>query len=163
MGMMIVVACAAFDLTVPEAKPEIMCVCTKRMPEAPAAFNLEAASQVYNQTNEFIYLGGNVSHNADLSIEVDRRIRSAWCSFRRYALELHDRPSAPLELKIRLLRAEVLEIMLHGCVAWSPRACHYDMLRRVHHNFLTRCIGWRKRNRTDPLISYLYILMITGS
>ena len=34
-----------------------------------------------------------------------------------------------LELKIRLLRAEVLETMLCGCVTWSPRACHYDTLR----------------------------------
>ena len=48
----------------------------------------------------------NVNHNAELSIEVDRRIRNAWCSFRKYSLELYDRPSAPLELKIRLRRAE---------------------------------------------------------
>ena len=48
-----------------------------------------------------------VNHNADLSIEVDRRIRNAWCSFGKYTLELYDRPSAPLELKIRMLRAEV--------------------------------------------------------
>ena len=38
----------------------------------------EAAGQVYNQTNEFVYLGGNVNHNADLSIEVNRRIRNVW-------------------------------------------------------------------------------------
>ena len=30
------------------------------------------------------------------TIEVDRRIRNAWCSFRKYTLELHDRPSASL-------------------------------------------------------------------
>ena len=66
-------------------------------------------SQVYNQTNEFVYLRGNVNHNADLSIEVDRRIRKSWCSFRKYTLELYDQPSAPLELKIRMLRAEVLK------------------------------------------------------
>ena len=64
-----------------------------------------------------MYLGGNVNHNADVSIEVDRHIlRNAWCSFRKYAFELYDRPSAPLELKIRMLKAEVLETMLYGCV-----------------------------------------------
>ena len=106
---------------------------------------------------------GNVNHNADLSIEVDRRIRNAWCSFRKYTLELYDRPSAPLELKIRMLRAEVRETMLYGCVAWSPRACHYDTLRRAHHRFLTRCIGWRKHNRADHPVSYLDTLVKTGS
>ena len=70
-------------------------------------------------------------------------------------LELYDRPSAPLELKIRMLRAEVLEIMLNGCVTWSPRASHYDTLRRAHHSSLTRCIGWQKNDRADHPISYL--------
>ena len=87
----------------------------------------------------------------------------AWCSFRKYTLELYDRPSAPLELKIQMLRAEVLETMLCGCVTWSPRACHYDTLRRAHHRFLTRCIGWRKNNRADHPISYLDTLLKTGS
>ena len=78
-----VVVCAAFGLTVSEAKTEIMCLRAKGMPEATVIFSVEAAGQVYNQTNEFVYLGGDVNHNADLSIEVDRRIRNAWCSFRK--------------------------------------------------------------------------------
>ena len=147
-----------------EAKTEIMCLRAKGMPESTATFSVEAAGQVYNQTNEFVYLGGNVNHNTNLSIEVDRRIRNAWCSFRKYTLELYDRPSAPLKLKIRMLRAELLETMLYGCVTWSPRTCHYDTLRRVHDSrFLTRCIGWRKHNRADHPISYLDTLVKTGS
>ena len=108
-------------------------------------------------------IGRSVNHNADLSNEVDRRVRNARCSFRKYTLELYDRPSAPLELKIRMLRAEVLETMLYGCVTWRPRACHYDTLRRVHHRFLTRCIGWRKHNRAHHPISYLETLLETES
>ena len=77
MGV-IVVVCAVFGLTVSEAKTEIMCLRAKGMPESTATFSVEAAGQVYNQTNEFVYLGGNVNHSADLSIEVDRRIRNAW-------------------------------------------------------------------------------------
>ena len=155
--------CASLGLTVSEVKTEIMCLRAKGMPESNATFSVEAAGQVYNQTKEFVYLGGNGNHNADLSIEVDRRIRNAWCSCRKYTLELYDRPSAPLELKIQMLRVEVLETMLYDCVTWSPRACHYDTLRRAHHRFLTRCIGWRKHNRADHRISYLDTLTKTGS
>ena len=93
MGV-IVVVCAAFDLTASEATTKMMCLRAKGMPESTAIISVEAASQVYNQTNEFVYLGGNVNHNANMSIEIDRRIRNAWCSFRKYTLELHDRPSA---------------------------------------------------------------------
>ena len=110
------VVCAAFDLTVSEAKTEIMCLRTKGMPESTVIFSVQATGQVYNQTNEFVNLGGNVNHNADLPIEFDRRIRNAWCSFRRYSLELYDQPSASLDLTIRMLRSEVLETMLYGCV-----------------------------------------------
>ena len=107
---------------------------------------------------------GNVNYNnTHLSIEVDRRIRNAWCSFRKYTLDLRDRPSAPLELKIRILSAKVLEIILYGCVTWIPRVRHYGTLRRAHHSFLTRFIGWRENNRIDHPISYLDTLMKSGS
>ena len=116
MMEVVVVVCAAFGLTVSEAKTKITCLRAKGMPESTPTFNVEAAGQVYNQTDEFVYLGGNVNHNADVSIEVNRRIRNAWCSFRKYTLELYDRPSVPLELEIRMLRAEVLITIMYGCV-----------------------------------------------
>ena len=62
-----------------------------------------------------------------------------------------------------MLSAEILETMLYDCVTWSPRACHYDTLRRAHHRLLTRCTGWRKHNRADHPISYLDTLLKTGS
>ena len=53
MGV-IVVICEAFGLTVSEAKIEIMCLRPKGIPESTAIFSVEAAGQVYNQTNEFV-------------------------------------------------------------------------------------------------------------
>ena len=96
--VVIVTVCAAFGVTVSKAKTEIMCLHTRGMSDATATFSVEAAGQVYKQTHDFIYLGGDVNHHADLSIEIDRCIRKAWCSLRKYSLELYDRPSAPLEL-----------------------------------------------------------------
>ena len=82
----IVVVCAAFDLTASEARAEIMCLRAKGMLASTATFSVEAAGQVHNQMNEFVYLEENVNHNADLSIEVERRVRNAWCSFWKYTL-----------------------------------------------------------------------------
>ena len=162
MGV-IVVVCVAFDLTVSEVKTEITCLRTRVMPEATAIFNVASTGQVYNQTNEFIYLGGDVDHNADLSIKVNRCIRNAWCSFRKYTLELYHRAIFPLKLNTRMPRAEVLETMLYGCVTRSPRVCHYDTIRQGYHSFLTRCIDQRKNTRTGTSISYLDALVETGS
>lgn len=39
------------------------------MPDTATVFSIEAAGQVYKQTHDFVYLGGDVNHhNADLSI-----------------------------------------------------------------------------------------------
>ena len=67
MGV-IVVVCAAFGLTVSEAKTEIMRLRAKGMPESTATFSVEAADQVYSLMNEFVYLRGNVNPNTGLSI-----------------------------------------------------------------------------------------------
>ena len=58
--MMDVIAtvCAAFRLTVSDAKTEIMCLRTRGMSDAAATFSVEAADQVYKQTHEFVYFGG---------------------------------------------------------------------------------------------------------
>ena len=98
MGV-IVAVCAAFGLTASEAKTDIMCLRAKGMPESTAIFSVEAAGQVHNQTNEFVYLGENVNHNADLSSEVDRPIRNAWCSFRKCTLKLYTNRALPSSSK----------------------------------------------------------------
>ena len=120
IGGVIVVVCAAFGLAVSEANSKSMCLRTNGMPKSTATFSVEAAGQVYSQKNKSVYLGGSVTHNADLPIEVNWRIRNAWCSFLKYTLELYDGPSASLELKIRMLRAVVLQTMLYGSVTWGP-------------------------------------------
>ena len=147
----IVTMCAAYGLTLSEAKTEIMCLRTTGMSDAASTFSVEATGQVYKQTTT------PTCPSRSTGVYATPGVAST------YSLELYDRPSAPLELKIRMLKAEVIEAMLYGCVTWSPRACHYDMLRRAHHSFLTRCIGWRKRTRTYHPISYLETLVKTGS
>ena len=100
MGVIVVVD-AAVSLTESEAETEILYKRTKGIPEAPAIFSVEAAGQVYNQANEFLYLGGNANQNAERSIDVGQRIPNAWFSFWEYTLEVYDQTSAPLELKPR--------------------------------------------------------------
>ena len=129
---------------------------TKGMPESTAIFSVEAAGHAHNQTNDFVNLGGGVNHNADLSIKVDRRILNAWCSFLNY------RPSAPLELKIRMLIAKVQDS--------AVRLCHVEPARvPLRHavpsppqvpDSLYRLAKERLNNHP---ISYLDTLMKTGS
>ena len=78
-------------------------------------------------------------------------------------MEIYDRPGSRLRLKARLLKTEVVETLLYGCMTWSPKKPDYDRLRRVHHSMLPRCLGWRKWKRADHTLSYDDALAKTAS
>ena len=161
MGV-VVVMCVVFSPTLSEASTKIMCLRTKGMSESTAIFSVEVAGRVYNQINELVYLWV-MSTTMPTCPSRSTGPYATHVAASVSTPELYDRPSAPLELNIRMLRVEVLEAMLYGCVTWGPRACHYDTPRRAHHSFLTRCIGLRKTNRIDHPIPYLGILIKAGS
>ena len=114
----------AFGLTISESKTETMCMPIPRAPATKIVFN--ATGQQYRQTTSFTYLGGTVTEMPNLSDEIDRRIRAGWMGFKRYKRELYDLPKASLlPLKARMVRSEVVEALLYGCVTWTPLECHY--------------------------------------
>ena len=103
MITVIVTACSAFGLTVSEANTEIMCLETKG--GGKVSLTINAAGQVYKQTIEFVYLGGAITADRDLSIEIPRRVQRAWACFQRYKMEIYNRRGVRLRLKVRLLKA----------------------------------------------------------
>ena len=60
------------------------------------SFTINAAGQVYKQTIEFVYLGGAITADRDLSIEIKRRLQRAWACFQLYKMEIYDRPGVRL-------------------------------------------------------------------
>ena len=120
------------SILVSEAKTEIMCLRKKGMPESTAIFSLEAAGQVYNQTNEFDASGGTSTTMPTCPS------RSTGAYATQHGAGSGSAPSkctpgraGPLELKIRMLRAMAVRLRHH--VVCGARACHYDTLRRAHH------------------------------
>ena len=76
-------------------------------------------------------------------------MRLMWACFKRFGSELHDRKTTPISLKFRMLKAEVMETPLYGCVTWILGAEHFVKLRAVHHQVLLRVIGFQRRQRAD--------------
>ena len=110
-----------FGLTVSEKKTETLLM---RAPEKqpkkggspPPPLVIEAAGQKYAQTTQFRYLGGLVNEDGELTQEINHRSRAAWACIRRFSRELFPRPKVPGRLKVRLLRAEAMEVLLYGCM-----------------------------------------------
>ena len=98
-----------------------------------------------------------------MSAELKSRARSAWGAFRRYNRQLYDQATATvsLELKVKLLRSEVIGVLLYRCDTWTLLQEGYNFLRTQHRHLPLRCIGFRKKNRTDHTLSYLSALKKT--
>ena len=79
MMTMIATVCSSFGLTVSETKTETMCLQAKGGGKVSSTIN--AAGQVYKQTIEFVYLGGVIAADRDLSIEITSRVQRAWTCF----------------------------------------------------------------------------------
>ena len=53
--------------------------------------------------------------------------------------------AAPFALKLRMLKAEVMETLPYGwCVTWTLGKERFAELRTAHHRFLLRIIGFQR-------------------
>ena len=171
MMTVIVEVFGAFGLTVLEKKTETLRMRAPEKAQQPGetptpplpALEIAAAGQKYHQVHQFIYLGGLITEDADITRDINHRTKIAWGCFRKFSTELFDRPNAPLRLKARLLKAEAMEALLYGCMTWVPRNAHYRQLRTTHHKLLLRVIGYHRVHGTYRKMSYAKALKKTGS
>ena len=126
------------------------------------ALEIAAAGQKYHQVHQFVYLGGLITEDADITPDINRRTKIAWVCFRKFSTELFDRPNAPLRLA-RLLKAEAMEALLYGCMTWASRNAQYRQLRTTHPKLLLRVIGYHRVHGTYRKMSYAKALKKTGS
>ena len=149
-------------VVVSKAKTEIMCLRAKGMPESTAIQRRGSGSGVQPDKRVCIPRGKRQRQCRPVY-----RGRPAHTQRMMQLPEVHPRTVRPTERSPRAQNTDAKSRgprdMLYNCVTWSPRACHHDTLRRAHHRFLTRCIGWRTHNRADHPISYLDTLIKTGS
>ena len=127
MMTIIVTVFETAGLTVSE-KPETMLLRTPGQAPCTSPLVIEAAGQRYRQTTQFLYLGGLIDASADIMPDIKRRIRLAWACYSRFKRELYDMEAAPSALKLRMLKAEVMETLLCGCVTWTLGKEHFCLL-----------------------------------
>ena len=94
--------------------------------------------------------------NADLTAEISRCVLLVKLRSRRYSSPLYKQPpTVPLRLKVRMLKADIMETMPHGLVTWVPTVAHLAILPTAHHRLLLRCIAWNRKPRDGyHMLSY---------
>ena len=96
MMTVIVTAFEAAGLAISDTKTGTTLLRTTDHPTLAPPLVIEAARQTYTQTAHFLYLGRIIHENADLSLEIDRRIRFMRACLKRFGPELYDRTTASL-------------------------------------------------------------------
>ena len=89
-----------------------------------ATFATEAAAQVYNTPPPpiLVYLAAAVCENADLTVEINRRV------LRANLLYVSDGMASHCTAPAKGTDAEIMETMLYGCVTWSPTVVHLAII-----------------------------------
>ena len=90
-------------------KTETMLLQTPDLVSRAPPFVIEAAGQRYKQTIFlYKYHGGVIHEDADLMVEIKRRVRLMRACYKRFGSELYDMMTARLRPKVHLLKAEVV-------------------------------------------------------
>ena len=106
----IVTACASFGLTVSAAKTEIMCL-QKNGGGARAVHRYCSRQSVPKNGRVCGLRWGYQRRLGSQKHRVTRRNQTAWTRFRRYKIDIYDRPSVRLHLmKVRMLNSKVMDI-----------------------------------------------------
>ena len=71
---------------------------------------------------------------------------------KRFGPELYGMATALLSVEVRMLKPEVIETLVYGCVTWTVSAKHFARLRTGHQQVLLGVIGFQRRQRTDHTI-----------
>ena len=118
-------------------------------PDAPT-FSI-SGNQLKNSEN-FTYLGSNLSFSGDLTNEIQRRINLASSAFGRLSKRVLGNQNLTIHTKIVVYDAVVISTILDGCKAWVPYRRHIRLLESFHIRRLQLILGlrwWHKMTHSE--------------
>ncbi|CAM9843697.1 unnamed protein product [Sphacelaria rigidula] len=121
--------CAAFGLHVAENNAVTAHLCSPNM--KADEIEVEAADQKYKQVEPFAYPGGKIGSIGDVIPEIHSRVGFAVGLF-------------------VTLKANVIEVMLYGCVTRTIAHDNFGALREAHQRCLLRCLDKHISSRSAP-------------
>ena len=124
-------------LVINATKTEIL---STSSPDAPT-FSING-NQHKNSEN-FTYLGSNLSISGDLTNEIQRRFNLASSAFGCLSRRVFGNQNLTIHTKIVVYDAVVVTTILYGCETWVPYRCHIRLLESFHIRRLQLIIGFR--------------------
>ena len=92
--------------------------------------------EILKATDSFTYLGSTLSREANINVEVNKRLSKANYAFGRLRKKVWDRRGISQETKLKVYMAVVLTVLLYACKSWTVYSHH---ARKLNH-FHTKCL-----------------------
>ena len=99
-------------------------------------------NQLKNSEN-FTYLGSNLSFSGDLTNEIQKRINLASSAFGHLSKRVFGNPNLTIHTKIVVYNAAVISTIIYGCETWVPYRRHIRLLESFHIRHLQLILGLR--------------------
>ena len=125
-----------FGLTISIKKTEALYQPAPGNLYVPPAITIEGQQLAAVET--FKYLGGTVSNDASLDVEVTARIAKATASYGRLVKRLWTNKGIRLDTKVAVYKAAVLSSLLFGCEIWTLTAKQLRRLEVFHQATLRK-------------------------
>ena len=127
-------ACNNFGFTISTKKTEVMHQpATRKMYHEPHIF---VNDEPLKATDSFTYLGNTLSREANIDVEVNKRLSKANSASGRLMKRVWDRRGISQEIKLKVYMAVVLTVLLYACESWTVYSRH---ARKLNH-FHTKCL-----------------------
>ena len=94
-------------------------------------------------SEDFTYLGSNLSFSGDLTNEIQRRIDIASSAFGRLSKRVLGNQDLEIRTKVAVYDAVVISTILYGCETWVPYRRHIRLLESFHIRRLQLILGLR--------------------
>ena len=99
---------------------------------SPDAQTFSISGNQPNNSENFTYLGSNLSFSGDLTNEIQRRINLASSAFGCPSKHVFGNQNLTIHTKIAVYDAVVISTILYGCKTWAPYRCHIRLLESFH-------------------------------
>ena len=113
-----------------------------------------ATGQSYKQNDSFLYLGAASSKSQTQWPKLPEA--SPWCGcVKNYKEHFYDQPNVPATFKVRMVKAQMVEVLFDGCALYILRQDHDFKLHTIHHHIPLRIIEVRgdESERTTPYLT----------
>ena len=97
----------------------------------------------HKNSENFTYMGSNLSFSGDLTNEIQRRIKLASSAFGRWSKRVFGNQNLTIHTKIVVYYAAVISTILYGCETWVPYRRHIRLLESFHIRRLQLTLGLR--------------------